>query len=142
MVDLFTTSLTYRLPVYFSPVADPMVALGECDDAVVGRAGGVCLPSFWVDRQGSGEIAGESQLSPHPGCTVVDPADLVSGTSGPPDRRSCEVAVQAGPAEAAPLPSPPRPCQHAEADCVSYIRHTARAFGLSDAVAQQLTLCR
>ena len=25
-VDLFTTSLTYRLPVYFSPLNDPMAA--------------------------------------------------------------------------------------------------------------------
>ena len=52
MVDLFATSLNYRLPVYFSPLNDLMAVGTDVFLQSLGSPSGICLPSVFAHQAG------------------------------------------------------------------------------------------
>ena len=141
-IDLFATSLNHRLPVYFSPMYDPMSA---GTDAMLQSWDGLqayAFPPFSILPQ----VLAKVRVSRGLELTLVAPfwpqhhwVSRPSGTaSGDPPLH----ATKEGSSQTTPFPSlPPEPVR-ASADCLSYLRRSARQAGFSDAVAGQLTHCR
>ena len=116
-IDLFATAMTHRLPVYFSPMFDPM-SRHRCDVTILGRSAGVCLSS----------VLASTPVVPGPSGASVGNSSIPSQTE-----RSSQTA---------PFPSLPPAAVHATVNCVSYLKRSARQSGFSNAVASQLTRCR
>ena len=76
IIDLFATSLTARLPVYFSPSSDPMSA-GTGPPTILGQSPGLRLSTHSNHPEGSGQTKGLGELSTNPDCPVLAPEGLV-----------------------------------------------------------------
>ena len=133
VIDLFATSLTARLPVYFSPASDPRAA------------GTDALLQSWDDLQAYAfpPIA-IMRSSKNCELTLIAPfwpqrdwfPDLLELLSDVP------VTVRSKRSKTAPLPPvPPKPA-YASADCMATIKRFAIQAGFSPAVAGQLIFSR
>ena len=120
----------------------PKVSRHGCDVAVVGRAAGLCLPSFQPSSSGVGEDSGFQRSGADIGGCFLASAPLVPGPSGAASGDPPLPATKEGSSQTATLSSlPPEPVC-ASADCLSYLRRSERQAGFSDAVASQFTHCR
>ena len=142
MIDLFGTAMTHRLPVYFSPMYDPMSAGTECDVTVLGRSTGVCLSPVRTASSGFGEGSGVQESGADVGGSVLASTPMVPGPSGAPAGGSPFPAQKEGSSQTTPFPSLPPTTVRATVDCVSYLRRSVRQAGFSNAVAGQLARCR
>ena len=114
----------------------------RCHVAVLGRSAGVCLPSLQPPSSGVGKGSGFQRPGADVGSSLLASAPLVPGPSGAAPGDPPLPATKEGSFQTAPLPSlPPEPVR-ASADCISYLRRSARQAGFSDAVAGQLAHCR
>ena len=119
----------------------PTVSWHGCDVAVVGRAAGLRLPSLQPSSSGVGEGSGFQGPGADIGSSFLTPGPLVPGPSRAASGDPPLPATKKGSSQTATLSSLPEPVR-ASADCLSYIRRSARQAGFSDAVASQLTHCR
>ena len=62
IIDLFATSLTARLPVFFAPAWEPKAAGGGCIPPSLERSSGVCLSSHSHQKESSSQTESLSQL--------------------------------------------------------------------------------
>ena len=130
VIDLFATSLTARLPVYFSPASDPRAA------------GTDALLQPWDDLQAScqTEVLEELRVDSHR--SVLASEGMVPGPSGTVIRRSHHTVKSKRSTKTAPLPPLPSKSAYASADCMATIKRFARQAGFSSTVAGQLVFCR
>ena len=106
------------------------------------RAAGLRLPSLQPSSSGVVEGSGFQGPGADVGGSFLASAPLVLGPSGAASGDPPLPATKEGSSQTATLSSlPPEPVC-ASADCLSYIRQSARQAGFSDAVASQLTHCR
>ena len=98
--------------------------------------------AFPPPSAGSGEGSAISRVGAYASGSVLASAPLVSGPSGVSGGGSLLPATKERSSQTAPFPpltpEPPR----ASADCVSYIKRSARHSSFSQAVGRQLTNCR
>ena len=140
MIDLFATSLTARLPVYFSPASDPRAAgtdalLQPWDD----------LQAYAFDRHhkesaSQTEVIEELRVDSH--SSVLASEGLVSRPSGTFIRRSHHTVRSKRSSKTAPLPPVPPKSAYASADCMATLKRFAIQAGFSPAVAGQLIFSR
>ena len=120
----------------------PAVCRHRCNVAVLGRSASLCLPSLQPPSSGVGEGSGFQGPGADVGGSLLASAPLVPGPSGAASGDPPLPAMKEGSSQITPLSSlPPEPVR-ASADCLSYLRRSARQAGFSDAVAGQLTHCR
>ena len=117
MIDLFATSLTVRLPVYFSPASDPRAA------------GTDALLQPWDDLQAYA----------FPPIAIIRRVLLKLRSS-----KNCELTLirSKRSAKTAPLPPVPPKSAYASADCMATLKRFAIQAGFSPAVAGQLIFSR
>ena len=120
----------------------PDVCRHGCDVAVLGRSASVCLPSLQHSSSGVGEGLGFQGPGVNVSGSLLASAPLVPGPSGTASGDPPLPATKEGSSQTTPLPSLPLEPVHASADCLSYLRRSARQAGFSDEVAGQLTHCR
>ena len=140
-IDFFATSMTHHLPVYFSPMYDPM-SVGT--DAMLQSWDGLQAYAFPPFNLLPRMLAKVRALGPGAdvGGPVLASAPVVPGRSRIAPGDPPLPATKEGSAQTAPLPSlPPEPVR-ASVNCISYLRQSARQAGFSDAVAGQLAHCR
>ena len=114
----------------------------RCHAAVVGWPPGLRLPTLRPPSSGVGGGLGLPGVGADAGGSVLASAPLVPGPSGAAAGDSLLPATKEGSSQTATFPPlPPEPVC-ASADCLSYIRRSARQAGFSEAVARQLTHCR
>ena len=113
----------------------PAVCRHGCDVAVMGRPPGLRLPSLRPSSSGVGEGSGVQEAGNDVGGSVLASAPLVPGPSGAASGDPPLPATKEGSSQTATFP-PESVC--ALADCLSYLRRSARQAGFSDALASQL----
>ena len=112
-----------------------------CHAAVVGWPPGLRLPTLRPPSSGVGESLGFQGVGADTGGSLLASAPLVPGPSGAAAGDPPLPATKEGFSQTATFPPlPPEPV-HASADCLSYLRRSARQAGFSDAVVSQLTHC-
>ena len=127
MVDLFTTSLNYRLPFYFYPLNDPMAAGIDAFLQSWDSFQAYAFPLFALISN----ILNKLQSSRGVLLTFVAPL-------WPQKEWYTEFQyLSAAPPVALPSPAPPR----ASTSHVETVQRFARHLGISQAVARQLSLC-
>ena len=142
VIDLFATSLTARLPVYFSPASDLRAAgtdalLQPWDDLQA-----YAFPPIAIIRRVllKTEVFEELRVDSHR--SVLASEGLIPGPSGTVFRRSHHTVRSKRSSKTAPLPPIPSKSSYASADCMATIKRFARQAGFSPAVAGQLIFCR
>ena len=132
VIDLFATSLTARLPVYFSPASDPRAA------------GTDALLQPWDDLQAYAfpPIAIIRRVLLKLRSSVLASEGLVPRSSGTIIRRSRHTVKSKRSSKTAPLPPVPSKSAYASADCMATIKRFAVQAGFSPAVAGQLIFSR
>ena len=142
MVDLFATSLTARLPVYFSSASDPRAAgtdalLQPWDDLQA-----YAFPPIAIIRRVllKPEVIEELRVDSH--SSVLASEGLVSRPSGTIIRRSHHTVRSKRSSQTAPLPPVPPKSAYASADCMATLKRFAIQAGFSPAVAGQLIFSR
>ena len=140
VIDLFATSLTARLPVYFSPASDPRAAgtdalLQPWDDLQA-------YASYRHHKESSSqtEVLEELRVDSHR--SVLASEGLLPGPSGTVVRRSHHTVRSKRSSKTAPLPPIPPKSAYASADCMATIKRFAHQAGFSPAVAGQLIFSR
>ena len=107
----------------------PTVCWHRCDVAVLGRTTGLCLPSLQPSSSGVGEGSGFQRPGADVGGSLLASAPLVPGPSGAASRDPPLPATKEGSSQTTTLSSlPPEPVC-ASADCISYLRRSARQPG-------------
>ena len=142
MIDLFATSLTARLPVYFSPASDPRESRDGCPSPALGRSPSVRLSSDRHHKESSSqtEVIEELRVDSH--SSVLASEGLVSRPSGTVIRRSHHTVRSKRSTKTAPLPPVPPKSAYASADCMATLKRFAIQAGFSPAVAGQLIFSR
>ena len=141
MIDLFATSLTARLPVYFSPASDPRAAgtdalLQPWDDLQA-----YAFPPIAIIRRVLLKLRSSKNCElTH--SSVLASEGLVSRSSGTVIRRSHHTVRSKRSAKTAPLPLVPPKSAYASADCMATLKRFAIQAGFSLAVAGQLIFSR
>ena len=87
IIDLFATSLTARLPVFFAPAWEPKAA-GVCIPPALGQPSGICLPSHSHHKESSSQTESLSQLRSHPDRPLLASKGMVSRSTGTSIRHS------------------------------------------------------
>ena len=139
-VNLFTLALNYRLPVYFSPLSDPMAA-GTCFSTRLGCTAGIRIP-FCADQSGPKQAGVVHSDLSHPHLSLLASEWVVSCAPESDGGSSVSLAHMWRPTQTAPLPSSAPEPRHAEPSCVETVQRFARQLGLSRRVLRQLSLCR
>ena len=142
MIDLFATSLTARLPVYFSPASDPRAAgtdalLQPWDDLQA-----YAFPPIAIIRRVllKLRLSRNCELTAH--SSVLASEGLVSRPSGTIIRRSHHTVRSKRSSKTAPLPPVPPKSAYASADCMATLKRFAIQAGFSPAVGGQLIFSR
>ena len=142
LIDLFATSLTARLPVYFLPASDPRAAgtdalLQSWDDLQA-----YAFPPIAIIRRVLLKLRVLEELRVDSHSSVLASEGLVPRSSGTIIRRSRHTVRSKRSSKTAPLPPvPPKPA-YASADCMATIKRFAIQAGFSPAVAGQLIFSR
>ena len=142
VIDLFATSLTARLPVYFSPASRFEGGGDGRSSLALGQPPSLCLSSDRHHKESScqTEVFEELRVDSHR--SVLASEGLVPGPSGTVVRSSHSAATLKRSSKTAPLPSLSSKSAYASADCMATIKRFARQAGFSSTVAGQLVFCR
>ena len=142
VIDLFATSLTARLPVYFSPASDPRAAGTDALLSILGRSPSLRLSSDRHHKESASqtEVLEELRVDSH--SSVLASEGLVPRSSGTIIRRSRHTVRSKRSSKTAPLPPVPPKLAYASADCMATIKRFAIQAGFSPAVAGQLIFSR
>ena len=142
VIDLFATSLTARLPVYFSPASDSRGSGDGRSSPALGQSPSLCFSSDRHHKESScqTEVLEELRVDSHR--SVLASEGMVPGPSGTVVRRSHHTVKSKRSIKTAPLPPVPPKSAYASADCMATIKRFARQAGFSSSVAGQLIFCR
>ena len=142
VIDLFATSLTARLPVYFSPASDPQAAGTDALLQSWDNLQAYAFPPIAIIRR----VLVKLRSSKNCVLTLIAPfwpqrewfPDLLELLSDVPITLSSRKDLP----RTSPLPPLPPKSANASADCMATIKRFARQAGFSSTVAGQLVFCR
>ena len=142
IIDLFTTSLTARLPVFFAPAAEPKATAVDAFLQPWDNLQAYAFPPIAIIKR----VLLKLRISHHCDLTLIAPfwpqRGVVSRSSGAPVRHSNRATQTSRSAAATAFPLVSRKSPKASADCVATLQLFARQTGFSRAVADQLALSR
>ena len=138
-VDLFATSLTHRLPVYFSPVVDPQAAGVDAMLQSWDRLQAYAFPPFGLLPR---LLAKVRQSGANLGGSVLASPSLVSGSLGTLGGDSGSSSVPSRSTPSTPLSLLPSQSSRSSVDWVSHCERSTRSLGFSAPVARQLARSR
>ena len=140
VIDLFATSLTARLPVYFSPASDPQAAGTDALLQSWDNLQAYAFPPIAITRRVLVKLRSSKN------CVNTHSSVLASrGNGSRTFWNYCPTfhhTVKSKRSKTAPLPPLPPKSAHASADCMATIKRFARQAGFSFTVAGQLVFCR
>ena len=142
VIDLFATSLTARLPVYFSPASDPQAAGTDALLQSWDNLQAYAFPPIAIIRRVLVKLRSSRELRVNSHSSVLASEGMVPGPSGTIVRRSHHTVKSKRSTKTAPLPPLPPKSAYASADCMATIKRFARQAGFSSTVAGQLVFCR
>ena len=131
VIDLFATSLTARLPVYFSPASDSRAAGTDALLQPWDNLQAYAFPPITIIRR----VLVKLRSSRNCELTLIGPSGTVV-------RCSHHTVKSKRSSKTAPLPSLSSKSAYASADCMATIKRFARQAGFSSTVAGQLVFCR
>ena len=108
-----------------------------CDASVLGLDSGLCLSPLRSDPSCSRQGLAVQGVGAHSRGSVLDSTPLVSGPSGASGGDSLLLATKEESSQTTTFSSLPPEPPRAAADCLSYIKRSARHFGFSKGVASQ-----
>ena len=142
VIDLFATSLTARLPVYFSPASDSRAAWTDALLQPWDNLQAYAFPPISIIRRALVKLRSSRNCE----LTLIAPfwpqrewfPDLLELLSDVPIALSSQKDLP----KTASLPPLPSKSAYASADCMVTIKRFARQAGFSSTVAGQLVFCR
>ena len=142
VIDLFATSLTARLPVYFSPASDPRAAGTDALLQPWDNLQAYAFPPIAIIRRVLLKLRSSKNLRVDSHSSVLASEGLVPRSSGTIVRRSSHTVKSKRSSKTAPLPPIPSKSAYASADCMATIKRFALQAGFSPALAGQLIFSR
>ena len=140
-IDLFTTCLNAKLPLYCSLVPDPQAVFKDVFSPSLGRIGSLLVPSISSGRSGDRQWPRVVACRDDSGRTPLAREGVVRRPSTNTDPTTSRPALVGQPASAAPLqPLPPRR-PHAEPSRVVRLKRHFRKSGFSGRAAGVLSEC-
>ena len=141
VIDLFATSLTARLPVYFSPASDSRAAGTDALLQPWDNLQAYAFPPIAIIRRVLVKLR-SSRNCDLTHRSILASEGMVPGPSGTVVRCSHRTVKSKRSSKTAPLPPLPSKSAYASADCMATIKRFARQAGFSSTVAGQLVFCR
>ena len=142
IIDLFTTSLTARLPVFFAPAWEPKATGVDAFLQPWDNLQAYAFPPIAIIRR----VLLKLRASHHCELTLIAPflasKRMVSRSSGTSIRHSNRTTQTPRSTATTAFPSVSRKSPNASSDCVATLKRFAREAGFSETVAGQLALCR
>ena len=142
IIDLFATSLTARLPVFFAPTWEPKATVVDKFLQPWDNLQAYAFPPIAIIRR----VLLKLRASHHCDLTLIAPFlasnGMVSRSSGTSIRHSNRTTQAPRSDATTAFPSVSRKSPNASSDCVATLKRFARQAGFSETVAGQLALCR
>ena len=142
IVDLFATSLTARLPVFFAPALEPKAAGVDAFLQPWDNLQAYVFPPIAIIKR----VLLKLRASHNCDLTLIAPLlaskGMVSRSAGTSIRHSNRTTQTSRSAATTAFPSVSRRSPYASCDCVATLRQFASQAGFSETVAGQLALCR
>ena len=137
IIDLFATSLTARLPVFFAPAWEPKATGVDAFLQPWDNLQAYAFPPIAIIRR----VVLKLRAS-HPDRPLLASKGMVSRSSGTSIRHSNRTTQTSRYAATTTFPSVSRKSPNALSDCVETLKRFTRQAGFSETVAGQLALCR
>ena len=137
IIDLFATSMTARLPVFFAPVWEPKATGVDAFLQPWDNLQAYAFPPIAIIRRFLLKLRAS-----HPDRPLLASKGMVSRSSGTSIRHSNRTTQTSRSAATTAFPSVSRKSPNASSDCVATLKRFARQAGFSETVAGQLALCR
>ena len=141
-IDLFRTSLTARLPVFFAPAWGPKAARVDAFLQPWGQSSGICFSSHSHHKESSSQTESLSQLQSDSHHPLLASKRMVSRSAGTSIRHSNRTTQTSRSAATIAFQSVSWKSPYASSDCVATLKRFASQAGFSVTVAGQLALCR
>ena len=142
IIDLFTTSLTARLPVFFAPAWKPraagVVAFLQPWDNLQAYA----FPPIAIIKRVLLKLRASHNCDLTSDRPLLASKGMVSRSTGTSSRHSNKTTQTSRSAATTAFPSVARKSPYASSDCVATLKRFASQAGFSETVAGQLALCR
>ena len=142
IIDLFATSLTARLPVFFAPAWEPKAAGVDAFLQPWDNLQAYAFPPIAIIRR----VLLKLRASHNCDLTLITPflasKVMVSRSTGTSIRHCNRTTQTSRSAVTTAFPSVSRKSSYASSDCVATLRRFASQAGFSETVAGQLALCR
>ena len=142
IIDLFSTSLTARLPVFFAPAWEPKAARVDAFLQPWDNLQAYAFPLIAIIKR----VLLKLRASHNCDLTLLAPLlaskGMVSRSAGTSIRHSNRTTQTSRSAATTAFPSVSRKSPYASSDCVAILRRFASQAGFSATVAGQLALCR
>ena len=141
-IDLLPTAHNYCLPVYFSPLNDPMVAGTDAFLQSLDHLQAYAFSPFSLICQVLSKLQSSWSTLPDAYSSSLASERVVSGPSASVGGSSYRPTFTSQSAQTTTCPSSAPEPPHATASCVETVERFARHLGLFHRVARQLSLCR
>ena len=142
IIDLFTTSLTARLPVFFALAWEPKAAGVDAFLQPWDNLQAYAFSSHSHHKESSSQTESLSQLRSDSHRPLLASKKMVSRSAGTSIRHSNRTTQTSRSAATTAFPSVSRKSPYASSDCVATLKRFAGQAGFSDTVAGQLAVCR
>ena len=141
-IDLLTTSLTARLPVFLSPAWEPKAARVDAFLQPWGQSSGICFSSHSHHKESSSQTESLSQLLSDSHRPLLASKRMVSRSAGTSIRHSNRTTQMSRSAATTAFQSVSRKSPCASSDCVATLKRFTGQVGFSETVAGHLPPCR
>ena len=121
IIDLFATSLTARLPVFFAPAWEPKAAGVDAFLQPWDNLQAYAFPPIAIIRSSS-QTESLSPLRSHPDCPLLASKGMVSRSTGTSIGHSNRTTQTSRSAATTAFPSVSRKSPYASSDCVAYLK--------------------
>ena len=141
-IDLFATSPTARLPVFFAPAWEPKAAGVDAFLQPWEQSSGICFSSHSHHKESSSQTESLSQLRSDSHRPLLASKRLVSRSAGTSIRHSNRTTQTSRSTATTAFQSVSRNSPYASSDCVATLKRFASQAGFSETMAGQLAPCR
>ena len=142
IIDLFTTSLTARLPVFFAPAWEPKAAGVDAFLQPWDNLRAYASPTIAIIRRVLLKLRASHNCDLNLIAPFLASKGMVSKSTGTSIRHSNRSTQTSRSAATTAFPSVSRKSLYASSDCVATLRRFASQASFSETVAGQLALCR
>ena len=142
IIDLFATSLTARLPVFFAPAWEPKAAGVDAFLQLWDNLQAYAFPPIAIMRRVLLKLRASHNCDLALIATFLASKGMVSRSTGTSVSHSNRTTQTSRSATTTAFSSVSRKSPYASSDCVASLKRFASQAGFSDTVAGQLALCR